>query len=181
MSRTRSRDCTRTLLWSPAVLGGLLIVGMANRGFDVRAEERPPDPDTVGLTVRAYSDHRDNPKLVMVTLLSNGKAIRSRQLDSGWFTSEKTHKEVTWDKLPVGAYELQFQADGYEKSVYQIALSKDDKQLKVGVPEMKKTGIGDDPAFRHLVERVMKLEAANADLRGSAARLQRELDELRKR
>jgi len=179
MSHSWNLGRTRTMVWFAAVLGGLLLLVRGDAGRDARAEEKPPD--TVGLTVRVYSGQRDNPKLVMVTLLSNGKAVRSRQLDAGWFTSEKTDKEVTWDDLPVGAYELQFQADGYEKSVYQIALSKDDKQLRVGVPEMKKVGIGDDPTFRHLVERVTKLEGANAELRGMAARLQKEIDELRKR
>ena len=166
------------LLCTAAVLGGLLFVRGVDAGRVARAEEKPSA--VAALTVAAYGGTRDNPKLVMVTLLSNGKAVRSRQLDSGWFPDEKTVREVTWDKLPVGAYELRFQADGYEKSVYEIALSKDDKDLKVGVPVMRKSGVEDDPAYRHLVERVTKLEAANAELRGTVARLQKETEQLRK-
>ena len=124
MSREAISGGERARWCLAAILGGLFMLLGAGRVGDVRAEDQPPD--TATLTVRAFSDTRDNPKLVMATLLLNGKAVRSRQLDSGWFPSEKTVKEVTWDKLPVGAYELQFQADGYEKSVYKIALSKED-------------------------------------------------------
>ena len=46
---------------------------------------------------------------------------------------------------------------------------------------MKKTGIENDTAFQHLVERVTKLEATNAELRGTAARLQKGLDQLKKK
>jgi hypothetical protein len=50
----------------------------------------------------------------MVTLLSKGKAIRTKQLRA--FTDEA----VTGEKLPVGTYELRFEADGYEKTAKQV-------------------------------------------------------------
>jgi hypothetical protein len=178
MSRTTIGGRRQTLFGFVAVLGALLLIIGADSGRDVRAEGNKQE--TASLTVRAYEGVRE-PRLVMVTLLVNGKAIRSRQLDPGWFTQEKTEKAVTWENLPVGPYELQFQADGYEKSVYQIALSKEDKELKVGVPLMKKTGVENDPAFKHLTERISKLETDNAELRGTAARLQKEIDQLKKK
>jgi hypothetical protein len=111
----------------------------------------------------------------MVTLLSKGKAVRARQLRA--FTDEV----VTWDKLPVGSYELQFEADGYEKSVRKIVLAKEDKELKVRVSLTKKAGIRADTAFRELVERVKKLEKANVELQATVHRLEKEIDRLKKK
>jgi hypothetical protein len=73
-------------------------------------EDRPLPPEAVTLTV-----HHDQsaPTLVMVTRLSKGKAIRTKQLRA--FTDEA----VTWEQLPVGTYELRFETDGYEKTAKQ--------------------------------------------------------------
>jgi hypothetical protein len=169
MSRTVTLGRGETLLASAAVLGALLFVGTAGPGRTAAADE---PPETVSLTV-----HHDqsSPTLVMVTLLSNGKAVRTKQLRA--FTEES----VTWEKLPIGPYELQFEADGYEKSVKQIVLAKEDKDVKVRVALRKKAGAGEDAAFRELAERVKKLEQANAELRATVDRLQKEIDQLKKK
>jgi hypothetical protein len=45
----------------------------------------------------------------------------------------------------------------------------------------KKSSIGETAAFRKLVERVKKLEEANAELRAKLGRLQKEIDQLKKK
>jgi hypothetical protein len=155
-----------------AILGAVLFAVTPDPGCKARAaapEDKPQE--TVRLTV--FHDY-STPTLVLVRLLSDGKAVRSRQLRAFTDTS------VTWDKLPVGPYELQFEADGYETAVKKIVLAKEDKELKFRVSLTRKVGSG-DAAFRALAERVKKLEEANAELRATVSRLQKEIDQLKKK
>jgi hypothetical protein len=164
------RSCQATWFGSAAALGALLFAGRAGPGCEARGADDPA-PETGSLIVQ---HDNSTPTLVMVTLLSNGKAVRTRQLRA--FTDEVAR----WEKLPLGSYELQFEADGYEKSVKPIVLSRDDKELKVRVSLTKKTESG-DAAFRELAQRVKKLEEANAELRATVGRLQKAIDELKKK
>jgi hypothetical protein len=170
MSGRAIRGCKETLLDSVAVLGAVLFAVNVKPGCEAWAAEAKPE-ETVSLTVvHDYS----TPTLVMVRLLSKGKAVRSRQLRAFTATS------VTWDKLPLGSYELEFEADGYETAIKKIVLAKEDKDLRFRVSLTKKVGSG-DAAFRKLVERVKKLEEGNAELRATVTRLQKEVDRLKKR
>jgi len=171
-----STICSRKAIWiGPiAVLGAVLLAVKLGPPREARAEEDKPR-ETVNLVVTHEAPAR--PTEVWVTLLSDGKAVRSKQLRADGYPNDRC---ASWEGLPTGSYELQFEADGYEKDVKRIVLSREDRVFTVRVSMTKKVGSG-DAAFRELAERVKKLEEANAELRATADRLQKEIDQLKKK
>jgi hypothetical protein len=171
-----STICGRKAIWigPTAVLGAVLLAVKLGPPCEARAAGDKPR-ETVNLVV--YHEPSPKPPEVWVTLLSDGKAVRSKQLRPD---GPPTDRQANWEGLPTGSYELQFEADGYEKDVKRIVLSKEDRELQVRVSLTKKVGSG-DAAFRELAERVKKLEEGTAELRATVDRLQKEIDQLKKK
>jgi hypothetical protein len=163
--------CKGTPLASAVILGALLFAWSAGPRH-AAAADKPPETVNLVVYLAEYS-----PTVVMVRLSFEGKAIRNKELRKG---KQSDDAVVTWEKLPVGSYELQFEEDGYETATKKIVLAKEDKELRFGVFLTKKVG-SEDAAFQALAERVKKLEEANAELRATADRLQKEIDQLKKK
>jgi hypothetical protein len=118
------------------------------------------------------------PAPVLVTLYCQGKPVRSKELTK----AEKEPAKVRWAGLPVGTYEIHFEAEGYKPFVKRFVLAKDDKDFEVLV-RLSKDGaiVGGGPSLDALGDRVRKLEQANADLRAQVERLQQEIAQLKKK
>jgi hypothetical protein len=118
------------------------------------------------------------PSPILVTLFFQGKAVRSREVHKG----DKEPAKVRWSNLPVGPYEIHFEAEGFKPFIKRFVLSREDKDFEVQIKVSKEaTVLGGGLSLDGLCERVKKLEQANADLRAQVERLQQEIHQLKKK
>jgi hypothetical protein len=154
--------------------GGGLSVGAASRG-----EENPPK-GAIKLTVEYSTLYftkdaaKDAPKVVLVTLFSKGKALRSSELKDG--------RWAPWRGLAAGAYELHVEAEGYAKCVKHLILSDEEKEYRVHAVVGKRPLIlGAGPSLEELFARLKKLEEKNAELQATVDQLRKDVEQRKKK
>jgi hypothetical protein len=118
-----------------------------------------------------------NPRIITVSLFSDGKQIRSGELDS------QQGVTVHWRKLPVGDYEVHFEAKGFKKAIKRIKLAEEmvNPTVRAELDEKSELVLGGGPSMQELQKQIEKLQQANADLRARVEKLQKEIEQLKKK
>jgi hypothetical protein len=148
-------------------------------GWETRSTLLADDPKekpkpTQVLTV---SHGEAQPRIIVVSLYSEGKLLRSGEIDS------KVGTFALWRGLPIGKYEVHFEAKGYKKGIKHILLSEQDAQSSVSAELDQKVEIvlGGGPSIQELQEELNQLKKSNADLNTKLQKLQAEVDQLKKK
>ena len=177
---------TRRGLWFPLLLLAAVTafvppgIGRARPGSAPKGGEEGSRRGAITLKVEySTTDYKkdmatDHPKAVLVTLLSKGRAIRSREL---------RHAEwVNWKGLPAGAYELHVEAEGYARCVKHLTLSAEDKDMRVHALVGKTPLVlGAGASLEEVLARLRKLEEKNAELRATVDQVRKDIERLKKK
>jgi hypothetical protein len=140
--------------------------------------EGPPKGE-ISLTVE-YSTYdygkdmaADAPKAVLVTLVTGGRAVRSRELRHAQW--------VVWRGLAAGTYELHVESEGYARCVKHLTLRAEDKGIKVRALVGKRPMVlGAAPSLEELLARLKKLEEKNAELTATVGQLRKDIERRQK-
>jgi hypothetical protein len=92
-------------------------------GAALADEPKEKAQPTASLTVLHDNDRYTEP-LALVTLYREGKPVRSAKLKASSAGTARDNR-VTWQKLPIGVYELHFEAAGFKKFVKKVVLAED--------------------------------------------------------
>jgi hypothetical protein len=133
---------------------------------------------TASLTITHDGSRQYTEPLALVTLYREGQPVRSAELEQRSMTRQK----VTWQKLPVGAYEIHFEAAGFKKFIKRIILAEDAPeivlQVQLGLNQSYELGAG--PSSKELQEEIAQLKKTQADLGAQVQQLQAEVRQLKK-
>jgi hypothetical protein len=156
------------LLWCLLTLAPFSAPGVA-LGDEPRDKAQP----TASLTV-LHDNFRYTEPLALVTLYREGKPVRSAELKTS--SDESTpDRKVTWQKLPVGVYELHFEAAGFKKFVKRVVLAEEGPELVVHVQLDLNTerSLGTGPSLQELSDQVARLKEKVEQLQAEVARLKK--------
>ena len=151
----------------------LTLASFSVPGAALADEPKDKAQPTASLTVLHDNDRYTEP-LALVTLYREGKPVRSAELKTS--SDESTpDRKVTWQKLPVGVYELHFEAAGFRKFVKKVVLAEDGPELVVRVQLNFNTdqSLGTGPSLQELSEQVARLKGQVEQLQAEVARLKK--------
>jgi hypothetical protein len=143
----------------------------------VRAE--PPKEKARGnCSLTITHDGNYTQKIALVTLYQDGKPFRSAELEQG----SPEQKKVTWEKLPVGVYEVHFEAQGFKKFVKRVVLAEDGPEvvLRVQLDMATPYTLGGGPSVWQLAQEIEQLKKEQIELRRKVDELQAEVKSLKK-
>jgi hypothetical protein len=163
------------------VTGFLLLgLGRARPELAGKGGEEDPPKGTITLKVEySTNDYKkemagDHPNAVLVTLISKGRAIRSRELRHAQW--------ATWKGLPAGDYELHVEAEGYARCVKHLTLSEEDKDITVhALVGRTPLILGAGPSLEELLARLKKSEEQNAGLKATVDQLRKDIEQLKRK
>jgi hypothetical protein len=151
----------------------LTLASFSVPGAALADEPKDKAQPTASLTVLHDNDRYTEP-LALVTLYREGKPVRSAKLKASSAGTARDNK-VTWQKLPVGVYELHFEAAGFRKFVKKVVLAEDGPELVVRVQLNFNTdqSLGTGPSLQELSEQVARLKGQVEQLQAEVARLKK--------
>lgn len=132
-----------------------LLAGWGSDATAGKKDKKAAPPATGTLTAGAVI--RDGPKFVLVSLYRDGELVRSRELENfrDWgipsgllgASSEPPGWKVVWKDLPVGTYEVRFEARGFAVGVKRVRVSGEDGDALIVHAELgeKPYRLGDQP------------------------------------
>jgi hypothetical protein len=168
--RTRVAVPLSTLLACLLTLSAISAPGAA-----LADEPKDKAQPTASLTV-LHDNTRYTEPLALVTLYREGKPVRSAELKASPPTPRDDQgNKVTWQKLPVGLYELHFEAAGFKKFVKRIVLAEDGPELVVRVQLDLNTdrSLGTGASLQELSDQVARLKGQVEQLQAEVGRLKK--------
>jgi hypothetical protein len=166
----------RRLLFVVATV--VVLIPAGNRPPGARADE-PKDNAKPTASLEVYHPGSGVPLVVQVGLYQDGKLIRAREVNANSNVQDK----VTWAKLPVGPYEVHFEAPGYGTFVKRVLLSEDDPPARIVIQLERQpmaVGLG-GPSLQELSQELQKVKKANAELQAQMQVLREAVEQLKKK